>query len=210
MNKVNSNIEIMRTTGILLYTLCCLLAASCIKNGDDEPLPPNPEPVIETDTTIVYRDTTFMATVTYLQGEWMSEYMGFDPMQNTNTAIRRLLVFRIDGSYDSHIQGINDIQVEDEVAYREFEHEHGTYTFDADIQQMTYTVEYDSLLNFFTDKLEHNEGKVQQGGGIQKEYKEDIYFSREKEGKRDWIRVDDNLRAPDDHSARLVYIMKNQ
>ena len=209
MKKGKTYRMVSTASSILLYTFCCILTISCIKN-DDDPQPPGMEPVVEIDTTQVVRDSAFMATREYMLGEWMSEYIGFDPMQNTNTAIRRLLVFRIDGSYDSHIQGINDIQVEGEVAYREFEHEHGTYAFDADIQQMTYTVEYDSLLNFFTDKLEHNEGKVQQGGGIQKEYKEDIYFSREKEGKRDWIRVDDNLRAPDDHSARLVYIMKNQ
>ena len=209
MKKGKTYRMVSTASSILLYTFCCILTISCIKN-DDDPQPPGMEPVVEIDTTQVVRDSAFMATREYMLGEWMSEYVGFDPMQNANSAIRRLFHFCADGSYDSHIQGINNIQADSTVIYKEFEHEHGTFAFDAEKQLMTYTVEYDSLLNFFTDQLEFNAGKVQQGISPLKQYEETIYFSREQEGKRDWIRVDENLWAPDDHSARLVYIMKNQ
>lgn len=189
------------------------ISSSCIKDADDEevqpPLPVNDSIPMANDSIDLLVDSAFTATIDYLTGNWMSEYTGFDPMQGSNSAIRRFVAFYSDGSYDSHVQGTNNVETNSVISYKEFEHEHGTYSFNAEKQLMVYHVEYDSLLNFFTDKLEYNAGKVVRGT-IVKDYNEVIQFSYEKEGKRDWIRIDENLRSTDNHSARLVYIMKNQ
>lgn len=207
----------MKKCKIIPFMLLCIFSslntASCIKDADNEESeqPQKPDTVVvDVDSTKVVADSTFKATSPFFIGEWLAEYVGYDPMQDGNSAIRRLISFSSDGFYDSHVQGSNGIQQDNTAVYREFEHEHGTYSFDVEKQLMTYRVEYDSLLNFFTDKLEFNAGKVVQGIGVQKEYNEAIRFSMEKEGKRDWIRVDDNLRSTEDHSNKLVYIMKNQ
>ena len=187
---------------------------SCIKDADNEEQKPpeQTEPISDMDSTRVIVDSLFKATQAYMEGEWLSEYYGYDPMQDANSAIRRVVVFLPDGTYDSHVQGYNyiDGQQDSLVSYKEFEHEHGRYAFDEEKQSMTYDVEYDSLLNFFNDNLEYYAGKVVQGGGIQKKYDEPIFFSHEKDGKRDWVRIDNNLRSVEDHSARMIYIMKNQ
>lgn len=200
-------------SNMLLCIFFSVNTTSCIKDADDEAIeqPQKPDTVVViVDSTKIVADSTFKATLSYFMGEWMAEYVGYDPMQEGNSAIRRLVSFSFEGFYDSHVQGFNGIQQDSTAVYREFEHEHGTYSFDVEKQLMTYHVEYDSLLNFFTDKLEFNAGKVVQGVGVQKEYNEAIRFSLEKEGKRDWIRIDDNLRSTEDHSNKLVYIMKNQ
>lgn len=184
---------------------------SCIKDADEEELtPPIKQDTIVVDTTFVLTDSTFRATSTFFYGEWFSEYFGFDPMQKTNSAIRRIVTFYSNGEYDSHVQGVNNYSQDNIQEYKEFEHEHGFFSFDEENQLMKYSVEYDSILNFFSDQLEFHAGKVIQGGGEKKEYNENIRFSIEKDGKRDWIRMDDNLMSVTDPSKRLVYTMKNQ
>ena len=197
---------------IFILGFSCILAASCIKDADDEnqPKPPSIDTIpTKTDSTLVVIDSVFKASAEYIQGEWMAQYAGFDLKQMKTSAIRRLVSFSPDGYYDSHVQGIVDI--EDTITtYKEFEHEHGRYSFDVSRQVMRYTIEYDSLLNFGSDQLEYSPGKMRPGVGLIKEYDEEIWFSKEKEGKRDWIRRDENLVSTDNHSANIIYIMKNQ
>ena len=187
------------------------MAASCIKDAGDEdqPNPPATDTIPDNDSTLVVIDSVFKASAEYMQGEWMAQYVGFDPRQMKTSAIRRLVLFSPEGYYDSHVQGI--VNIEDTITtYKEFEHEHGIYSFDASRQLMKYTIEYDSLLNFGSDQLEYSHGKMRPGVGIVKEYDEEIWFSKEKDGKRDWVRKDDNLVSIDNHSANIIYIMKNQ
>ncbi len=199
---------------VVFASFTCCVISSCIKDSDDDDITQLPHIIYPTpvpgDSTDYVVDSTFATTKDFLTGNWMAQYTGFDPMQGANSAIRRHVSFSADGSYDSHVQGVNGIQQDSSVVYREFEHEHGTYSFDVDKQLMTYHVEYDSILNFFTDRLEYNAGKVVQGVGIMKEYDEEIRFSLEKEGKRDWIRIDDNLRQTANHSSKVIYIMRKQ
>jgi len=195
---------------VFILAFSCILATSCIKDADDEgqPKPPAIDTIPDTDSTLVVVDSVFKPSAEYMHGEWMAQYVGFDLRQMKTSSIRRLVFFSPDGYYDSHVQGIVDI--EDSItAYKEFEHEHGMYSFDASRQLMKYTVEYDSLLNFGSDQLEYNPGKMRLGVGLVKEYYEEIWFSKEKDGKRDWVRKDDNLVSADNHSANIIYIMKN-
>lgn len=198
--------------GILLFQLVmCLLPTSCIKDADDEvPTQPKENDTIPAiDSAAVLIDSAFVVTNEFIAREWMAQYTGFDLRQMKTSAIRRFVFFSPDGFYDSHVQGIVDI--EDTITvYKEFEHEHGSYTLDVAKQQMKYKIEYDSLLNFVSDRLEYSPGKMVAGLGMVNEYEEKLWFSFEKEGKRDWIRTDDNLKSSDDHSARLVYIMRNE
>ncbi len=203
------------TPCVFVLAFSCIMATSCIKNSDDndQPKPPvNDSIPMNTDSTAVDIDRTFKATVEYMQGEWMAQYAGYDPQQSQATgmevvsAIRRLVTFSPEGFYDSHVQGIVDVQ-DTITIYKEFEHEHGTYSFNADKQVMKYVIEYDSLLNFGTDKMEFFPGK-RGPGGLVKEYDEEIGFSKEVDGKRDWIRKDLELMSTEDHSANVIYIMK--
>lgn len=196
---------------ILTLVLLCSLFYSCIKNADnnESPYPPINPAEEKTDSTTVIIDSLFKTPIEYMYGEWMAQYTGYDTRQAKTSLIRRVVVFSPDGSYDFHVQGIMDIT--DTINFfKDFEHEHGTYSFDTNEQIMSYTIEYDSLLNFASDELEFNSGKMQPGVGLITEYKERIWFSKENEGKRDWIRKDDNLVSPDDHSANIIYIMKRK
>lgn len=208
--KTTDLTKVMLLMCTLMLSFSCLFTTSCIKDADDDeqPTPPENDTII-TDTTKVVVDSVFKASVEYLHGEWMGQYVGYDKKQEATSAIRRLVFFSPDGFYDSHVQGI--VNIEDTITtYKEFEHEHGSYTFDPDKQLVTYTIEYDSLLNFRSDQLEYSPGKMEPGVGLVKEYNERIWFSREKENKRDWIRTDENLMTPDDHAANVIYIMKQQ
>lgn len=196
---------------VFVVAFSCIMATSCIKDADNEgqSKPPATDTIPDTDSTLVVVDSVFKASAKYMQGEWMAQYVGFDLRQMKTSAIRRLVFFSPDGDYDSHVQGIVDI--EDTITtYKEFEHEHGMYSFDESRQLMKYTIEYDSLLNFLSDQLEYSPGKIYPGVGLVREYDEEIWFSKEKDGKRDWVRKDDNLVSTDDHSANIIYIMKNQ
>lgn len=201
---------------IFVLAFSCIMATSCIKDADDDEQPAPPDnniPAVTTDSATVVIDSIFHVTTDYMRGEWMSQYEGYDRQQSASlgkdivSRIQRLVYFSEEGIYDSHVQGITDVS-DTITRFKEFEHEHGTFTFDVERQMMVYNVEYDSLLNFGTNILEYHPGKMQ-GPSILKQYQERIWFSKEKDGKRDWIRTDDNLMAPDDHSARLIYSMKN-
>ena len=214
--KKNKNISlVVFFTNMLLCLFLSMNTASCIKDSDDEeqPTPPEDTPVV-TDTTVVQVDSTFIASAEYMVGEWMSQYVGYDLQQSiisgndVVSAIRRLVFFSPNGFYESHVQGI--VNTEDTITiYKEFEHEYGVYSFDEERQMMTYTVEYDSLLNFSADRMEYHNGKVK-GTVTIPQYGERIWFSGEKDGLRDWIREDDNLMSVEEHTARLVYSMKRQ
>ena len=198
---------------LIILFLSSILATSCIKDANDEEQPTPPIPVA-VDSTTVLIDSAFTASVEYMAGEWMAQYVGYDPQQSMASgsdvvsAIRRLVFFSPDGFYESHVQGI--VNTEDTITlYKEFEHEYGTYLFDEERQMMIYTVEYDSLLNFGADKMEYHAGKVK-GPVTIPQYGERIWFSAEKEGLREWIREDDNLMSVEEHTARLIYSMKRQ
>ena len=192
-----------------------LMVSSCIKDADDEEQPTPPEEIpAAVDSTDVQIDSAFVATTEHLYGEWMAQYVGYDPQQSMASdsdvvsAIRRWVQFSPNGFYESHVQGI--VNTKDTITlYKEFEHEYGTYSFDEERQMMTYVVEYDSLLNFLTDQMEYYDGKVK-GPVTIPQYGERIWFSFEKEGRRDWIRTDDNLMSTEDHTAKLIYMMKTQ
>ena len=197
---------------VSLCTFLIFSILSCIKDANSNDLAQPPEKdttIVATDSTAVRIDSTFKATKEYLIGEWMAPYTGYDPLQRKTSSIRRLVFFSTDGSYDSHVQGIVD--VEDTITtYKEFEHEHGTYSFDEQTQLMKYSIEYDSLLNFATDQLEFYPGKMRPGMNILTEHNEKLWFSHEEEGRRDWVRTDENLVASDSLAVNVIYIMKRE
>lgn len=218
MNKDNQQHEWQASRWMLpLLVVATLAASACIGSSDDDGQPsPPPTPA---DSASVVIDSTFFAPANYLVGEWMTQqggYQGYDPMQSDSkkkdvvSSIRRLVLFTTDGQYDSHVQGIVDVSDSTFTEYREFEHEHGTYVYDAVRHAMTYTVEYDSVLDFQADKLKYYPAKLFGERERKKQYDEVIWFSAERDGRRDWIRVDDNLMVVDNHEAHVVYIMKNQ
>lgn len=194
---------------MIMFVYSCMIMSSCIKNADDGEDKPKPEPTdtipVVNDSTAIVIDSAFVASVGDMVTEWMASYTGFDIRQNVNSMIRRNVAFSENGTYECHVQGIVDM--EDTLSYKELEHERGTYAFDVERQMMTYQVEYDSLLDFRSDQMVFYPGKMLNGMTQVASYDERIYFTAEKEGKRSWVRTDDNLMSPIDHTVRLVYLM---
>ena len=188
---------------VLVIIIASPICFSCTGSADDDtPSPPAPDTLsVATDSTAVLIDSLFMVAKENIEGEWMGQYIGYDERQGTTSAIRRMVYFAPEGFYDSHVQGIANI-ADTIVEYKEFEHEHGTYVFDAESQVMTFQVEYDSLLDFRNDVLVLNPMKAN--------WTERMWFSHMEEGRRDWIRTDESLTVPDDHTARVVYKMSQE
>ena len=203
MEKIRTEITRLLRLASVFSVVWGFSLVSCIGSTDDDEQPKPPVVVTpESDSTLVLIDSSFTATAEFVLGEWMGQYVGFDARQRTVSAIRRLVYFAPDGSYDSHVQGLANMTDTTVTEYREFEHEHGTYAFDVHSQQMTYRVEYDSLLDFRNDRLVLNPAKVT--------WSERMWFSAQEEGRRDWIRTDENLTVPDDQAARVVYRMRRE
>lgn len=213
MNKKNNYTQFLC---VLLAIFVVFIISSCIKDADEEQQKPPSETLSELsgDSIFVDIDSAFQASLHFLSGEWTTEYEGYDPQQSASSGkdvvsrIRRAVIFSDDGHYESHVQGIANVS-DTITEFKEFEHEYGTYVFDVVRQSVRYVVEYDSLINFQDGNLTYHEGKVR--GKVElKEYDEKMWFSKEQEGKRDWIRIDENLMSTANHDARLIYVMKNQ
>ena len=210
--------RIKNGVNIIVIVMSLLLAvSSCIKDEQDEEqfVPPIDEPPVSADSATIAIDSTFQISMQDLYGEWQTEYDGFDPQQSfyqgkdVVSRIRKDFKFTDDGFYESHVQGIANIADTTITEFIEFEHEYGRFSYDEQRQVMKYFVEYDSLINFRTDSLEFHAGKVR-GQNELSEYDERIWFSVEQEGKRGWIRIDDNLLPVDNHATSLYYIMKKR
>ena len=163
-----------------------------------------------TDDTEIVVDSSFYAPNEYLTGEWIGEYVGYDAMQDTVSTIRRQVNFSDDGYYSSVVQGIIGYAEDEDAQFNCFEREQGHYTYDASSRTITYKVEYDSLINFRTNQMEYNPGKVIHGVGVLSEYSERVFFSPLRSEKRQWVRTDEQLKRNDNHSVPFIYLMNRR
>lgn len=178
---------------------------SCI--GNDDTTETFPENTLQNDTLSNVVDSDFIALKSYLIGEWLGEYSGFDARQDTMCRIKRKVDFLENNEYESIVQGCFGITEGGDEEYDLFEHEAGVYEYNEGTGVITYHVAYDSVINFVTQRLDSFPGKKIEGEGIFTEYQERIYFSANKDGLRRWIRKDDNLFVEQDSLIRLVYPM---
>lgn len=190
----------------LLSTLLYLLGfgmMGCTEQGDEY----EPEPVMYGPAPVPAElpvDEDFKATLSYLQGEWAAEYEGWDKVQERKVTIHRILNLTPNGMYQNHIEGKMPETLKQDFIL--FESEGGTYTYDSLKGVVTYTCQYDSILNFndqtytlYDQKLYYDR---MEGG-----YTEKVQFTVEKDGKREWVTYDTFLMSADDKDAALKYRM---
>lgn len=142
----------------LLSTLLYLLGfgmMGCTEQGDEYGPAPEYGPPPMTKLEI---DDNFKATLSYLQGEWAAEYEGWDEVQERKVTIRRTLLLAPDSNYQNHIEGKMPIGA-DKQKFFLFESEGGTYTYDSLRGIVTYTCQYDSVLNFRYQTFTHYDQK---------------------------------------------------
>ncbi len=194
---------------LIASTIVAFALTGCISDADDEDTPAreNDTIIIDTDTTSIRIDSLFRCGKSFIQREWMAEYAGFDSAQNVISSIRRFMRLSQGDIYECHVQGI--VNTADTFGMKELEHEAGTFVFDEERQTLTYLVDYDSLINFESGKMEFHPEKMWQDGTMDKTYNERVWFTNEHDGKRGWIRVDDNLYDLSNHDERLIYQMKS-
>ncbi len=161
---------------------------------------------VEDDTYQI--DMSFSPTLDYLQGSWLGEYEGWDPIMRTVTKIRRKLTLSPDGTYKNRIQGV--MVVTGRTDFVDFEHEEGTYTIGTDPASARFTITYnvtaDSLLDFGSQRLIGYTKKHFYDHEVAS-YTETPRFTKEMEGKRKWITQDNSLVSIEDETSPVVYSM---
>ncbi len=201
-----------------------IVPAACIGSIDEPELPEmlsEPDNIVLPDTIPI--DSAFIPSADYLMTTWMAEYSGYDPLQQDYFTIRRQMVLSPTGAYDCYVQGIPTSQMPATTAtvpeasapatqqvLMNFEHEHGTYTYDSTRCRLTYRVEYDSLVNFATGQMERFNYRLGEGQAMQTRYNEHVWMTEEYQGKRQWVRGDNTLRSSDNHDLPLSYRMNKQ
>ncbi len=188
----------------LLSTLLYLLGfgmMGCTEQGDEYGPAPEygPPPVTKLEI-----DDNFEATLSFLQGEWAAEYEGWDEVQERKVTIHRILNLTPNGMYQNHIEGKMPETLKQDFIL--FESEGGTYTYDSSKGVVTYTCQYDSILNFkdqtytLYDQKHYYDHK-------ERGYTEKVQFTVERDGKREWVTYDAFLMPVDDKDAALEYRM---
>ena len=176
----------------------------CTETGDEY----GPEPVVEygpPPVTELALDVNFKATLSYLLGEWAAEYEGWDDVQRRDVTIRRTLNLAPNGTYQNHIEGKMP-EGSDKQDFFLFESEGGTYTYDPSRGVVTYTCQYDSVLNFRDQTFTRYEQKHYYDH-MDGAYTEKVLFTVEKNGKREWVTNDTFLSPTSYNSSILEYRM---
>ena len=188
--------------------LPCAMFTSCGSSDDDDDKTPIDGPI--QDTKIVKQqvnitsDESFKPDASYIQKVWAGEYQGWDAVQNKNTTIRRQLVLNPNGTYINIIAGkLIDSGKND---FFKFESEGGKYTYNQSTRTLTYTCEYDSVLNY-RDQSYTKYSKKHYYDHENANYTEKADFSEMNEGKRVWITKDMYLQSLTAEVLDLVFSM---
>lgn len=187
------------------------MGAVCVSCGSDDPEPVKTEPGTSLEETFKV-DSTYKPTASYVQNTWAGEYEGYDAAQEMTTKIKRKLVLNPNRTYVNTIEGILVSTGKDE--YTAFEKEEGTYTYDVISGMVTYTVRYDSLIDYKTQKYtgyrkKHYysaDGKNSDDKAI---YKEKALFTKiGTDGtNRKWVTEDTYLQQLTDKNLDLYFTM---
>lgn len=195
----------------ILAAPCLVSFWSCDKENQDDKNPVDSqgrEILVNTDILKTV-DDNYSPSLAELQKTWAGEYEGWDANQATenhvgNTNIRRLLILNPNGSYRNVIQGVI---LEGKSEYVDFEHEVGTYTYDANKKLLTYIVKSDSVLKYDEQKLLGFNGKKYYKNDVRGTYTEEVRFTTLKDGKRSWVARDTYLQAQTDKTINICFAM---
>ena len=187
----------------LLSTLLYILGygmMGCTEQGDEY----GPEPVMYESTPEPVVDTSFIPEISYLYGLWAAEYEGWDNVQETNVTIRRGLTLNPDSTYTNLVGG--KMEKFNDKGFMKLESEGGKYIYNQSAGIITYYVEYDSVLNF-PDQNFTVYSKKHYYDREESSYTEKVGFSREVDGKRKWITVDDHFTSSTNIGLEFLYAM---
>lgn len=151
-----------------------------------------------------YIDASYKPSLSEIQKVWAGEYEGWDNNQKKNTKIKRLLTLKPNNTYTNVIQGV--LVESGKSDYVDFEHEKGTYSYNARTQTITYTVESDSVLDYGKQKFDGYKGKKYYDR-TEGNYTEKVSFSSIKDGQRSWITRDAYLQSLTDKTINIAFAM---
>lgn len=134
---------------IFMVALCICTMASCISK-EDEP---------EISTGIEDDGTGRIPSKSELIGKWQSnEYQGWEPRLEQNVVISRELELLSDGTYTNKYRGhLTQAKDGSDLSTTEFgnwEEEHGTWTYNESIGEISYRPNFDERVNYETQKME--------------------------------------------------------
>lgn len=189
------------------FVLPCAMFISC--DSDDEKgkeeTGPNAQTKITNQKVDIPVDNDFIPQATYIQGEWAGEYKGWDEVQKQNTTIRRRLILNPNGTYSNKIAGQLVASGKD---FCPFESEGGTYTYNQSTGLITYTCEYDSVLNYREQTYtKYDKKHYYKESDCSKTYTEQAKFSQSQQGQRVWITKDMYLQSLTAEVLDLVFSM---
>ena len=161
-------------------------------------------PILTSTEMESHIDDSYTASFSDIQQTWVSEYAGWDENQQKNTKIKRLLVLKPNKTYSNVIQGILVESGKDK--YTDFEHEQGTYSYNSNSKTITYTVTYDSILNYRDQSFDKYNGKKFYSH-TDGNYTEKVSFSKERNGQRSWISHDTYLQSLTDKTINIAFAM---
>ena len=166
----------------------------------------NPQnPILTSNEMDSYIDDNYTVSISDIQQIWVSEYEGWDEYQQKNTKIKRLLVLKPNKTYSNVIQGI----LVEKDKYTDFEHEQGTYSYNSTSKTITYTVTYDSILNYRDQSFDKYNGKKFYSH-TDGNYTEKVSFLKERNGQRSWISHDTYLQSLTDKTINIAFAMVMQ
>lgn len=168
-------------------------------------------------------DESYIPSASTIQTTWYGEYEGYDAEQSKNdggaevkTTIRRKLTLNPNGTYSNEIWGVLKKNGFNNTEFTQFEVEAGTYSYSATRGVVTYTVTYDSLINYKTllkvgyDK-KHYYSVDGKNSNDKKNYTEAAKFTKENKGRRQWITKDTYLHTLTDKldNIDMWFLMDN-
>lgn len=193
------------------FVLPCAMFTACGGGDDDETGKTDvtkPEPPITSDTILVKTiDNNYSASLSEIQKSWAGEYEGWDENQQKNTKIRRLLVLEPNNQYVNVVQGV--LIESGKTDYVDFEHERGSYSYNARTNTLTYTVSSDSVLDYRNQKLDGYKGKKYYDR-TEGNYTEKVQFSEIHNGERKWITRDTYLQSLTVKTIKIAFEMDAQ
>ena len=172
--------------------------------GEEGEIDPPVPPITDNVDAEKYIDASYKPSLSEIQKVWAGEYEGWDNNQTKNTKIKRLLTLKPNNTYTNVIQGV--LVESGKSDYVDFEHEKGTYSYNARTQTITYTVESDSVLDYGKQKFDGYKGKKYYDR-TEGNYTEKVSFSSIKDGQRSWITRDAYLQSLTDKTINIAFAM---
>jgi|GEM_PF-4139977 len=184
----------------------CLTFNAC--DCDEEEIINKKEDVVSRESFEI--DEDYIPTKSTIQNTWAGEYEGYDAKQEANTKIWRKLTLNANGTYTNVVEGNLLGKDNKKEVYTLFEKEKGTYQYNNGV--ITYTVQYDSLIDYqtlhyigYTKKHYYSaDGK---NSNDKANYTENAMFSVLKKGQRKWISKDTYLQQLTDEELDLYFAM---